>query len=76
MTYEIKQAEFNPTPESEGFTLWEHWETLGDGKKYLLDVSSNTRLMVLKPGDYIVQRTWAPAGKAQPHNRARTPGEM
>lgn len=76
MSYEINQADFNPTPESEGFTLWEHWETLSTGKKYLLEVSSSSRPMALKPGDFLVQRTWAPAGKAQLRNRARLPEEI
>ncbi len=71
----VNAAEFNPTPESMGFGLWEHWETGEDGKRYLLLVSSSTVGMELKPGDFIMHRAWAPASMPIVHNSADLPKE-
>ena len=71
MNQAIDPAEFNPTPTSEGFALWEHWETDGKGKRYLLQVSSSTAGMKLRPGDFILHRSWAPASTPYVYNRAQ-----
>ena len=52
-----------------GFELFEHWEN--DGQNLLL-VTSDPSSIELKPGDVIVRRTWAAAGRATVYNSART----
>lgn len=74
MTERIDAAEFNPQPTSEGFSLWEHWETDARGKRQLLLVSSSTVGMELRPGDFILHRHWAPASTPIVHNRAAVLG--
>ena len=74
MKPEIEASEFNPTPTSEGFAMWEHWETVSGGRKALLSVSSTSFDMVLKPGDFILQRFWAPASTPIVYNHARKDG--
>ena len=65
----IEAAEFNLTPTSKGFTLFEHWETGKDGKHYPLLVSSTPINMTLKPGDLVLRRAWAPASTPTLCNR-------
>lgn len=52
---------FNPSRNSTGLVLFEHWEQDSKGRPSLLYVSS-TRPVTLDPGDVVVRRTWAPAG--------------
>ena len=52
-----------------GFELFEHWEN--DGQNLLL-VTSDPSSIELKPGDVIIRRTWAAAGRATVYNSART----
>ena len=53
----------------QGFVLFEHWEN--DGRDLLL-VTSDPSSIELKPGDVIVRRTWAAAGRETVYNSART----
>lgn len=71
MNQPIDPAEFSPTPTSEGFALWEHWETDSKGQRHLLLVSSSTVGMKLRPGDFILHRSWAPASTPYVYNRAQ-----
>ena len=52
-----------------GFELFEHWEN--DGQDLLL-VTSDPSSIELNPGDVIVRRTWAAAGRETVYNSART----
>lgn len=56
-----RASQFNPAPDSTGFTLYELWEQDSGGGRHLLHVTS-TPPVTLNPGDVVVQRTWAPAG--------------
>lgn len=52
---------FNPSRNSMGMVLFEHWEQDSRGRPNLLYVSS-TQPVTLDPGDVVVRRPWAPAG--------------
>lgn len=52
---------FNPSRNSTGLVLFEHWERDSKGRPNLLHISS-TQPVTLEPGDVVVRRTWAPAG--------------
>lgn len=60
----------NPTPDGAGMLLYEHWEQPAAGQTYLLAVSSTATGMVLKPGDFILERRWGPASVPTIYNRA------
>ena len=60
---------FNAGFKGQGFVLFEHWEN--DGRDLLL-VTSDPSSIELKPGDVIVRRTWAAAGRETVYNSART----
>ena len=62
--------QLNPVPDSQGFMLFEHWETSGT-EPTLLSIASIPSDMVLQPGDVIVMRTWAPASAPTIYNSAR-----
>lgn len=53
--------------DGQGFALFEHWEN--DGRDLLLVTSNFTAIGKLKPGDAIVKRTWAAAGKPVIYNQ-------
>lgn len=52
---------FNPSPNSTGLVMFEHWEQDSKGRPSLLHVSS-TLPVTLDPEDVVVRRVWAPAG--------------
>ena len=60
---------FNAGFKGQGFVLFEHWEN--DGRDLLL-VTSDPSSIELRPGDVIVRRTWAAAGRETVYNSART----
>jgi hypothetical protein len=62
-------VDVNPSPDSTGLEMFEHWEKTDRGY-YLLDVSSSGPAIPMKPGDIILTRTWAPAGEPSLYNRA------
>ena len=64
---------FNPSPDSIGFVLYEHWEEPipHSGEYHLLAVVSTPHDIDLKPGDWILKRRWAPAAEPTFYNRAR-----
>jgi hypothetical protein len=64
---------FNPTPDSQGYVLFEHWEEPipGSEEYNLLAVVSTPADLELDPGDWVLKRRWAPAAEPTIHNRAR-----
>lgn len=63
---------FNPSPDSTGFDLYEHWETTGPDEYNLLAVAATpVAFGPLKPGDWFLRRRWAPVGEPTVYNRAR-----
>ena len=62
--------QLNPVPDSQGFMLFEHWETSGT-EPTLLSIASIPSDMMLQPGDVIVMRTWAPASAPTIYDSAR-----
>ena len=63
---------FNPSPDSAGFDLYEHWETIGPDEYALLAVAATPLAFdALQPGDWYLKRRWAPAGEPVVYNRAR-----
>ena len=66
---------FNPCLDSTGMHLYEHWEEPipGSGEYNLLAVAATPHGMSLEPGDWILQRRWAPASEPELINRARHP---
>lgn len=71
MSEKINPADFNPDRTSEGFALFEHWETNEWGGHELLLVASTPQGIEMKPGDFILHRHWAPASTPMVYNRAR-----
>lgn len=64
-------ADFNPAPMSEGCDLYEHWDTNGrTGSPYLILITSDPTGIDLKPGDFILRRTWGAAGTPEIVNHA------
>lgn len=63
---------FNPSRNSIGITLYEHWEQDLRGVPNLLYVSS-TPPRTLDPGDVVLRRTYAPAGAPDVLSRFVTP---
>lgn len=53
--------------DGEGLTMFEHWT---DGGLLLVVTSNPAALDPLEPGDVIVKRTWAAAGKPVIYNQA------
>ena len=62
--------ELNPVPDSQGFMLFEHWETRGT-EPTLLSIADIPSDMVLQPGDVIIMRTWVPASAPTIYDSAR-----
>ena len=60
-------SEFDAGFDGEGLTLFEHWT---EGGLLLVVTSSTAALAALEPGEVIVKRTWAAAGKPVVYNRA------
>lgn len=65
---------YNPTPQSTGMDMYEHWERDG-GRMALLTVSSTPVGMELRPGDVILRRRWGPASEPEMYNRAKNQRE-
>lgn len=67
---------FNPSPDSIGFDLYEHWQMIGEDEYFMLSVAATPLAFDrLEPGDWILKRRWAPAGEPTVYNRARLGGE-
>ena len=64
-------SDFNPCPDSTGLDLFELWESLASGGHFLVAVAGSPADWVLKPGDTIVRRRWAPASSPAIYNEAR-----
>lgn len=70
--HNARAAAFNPTPTSEGWDLFEHWQIGQDGRPWLMLVTSSPYdVGALDPGDFILRRRWAPAGSPEVVNHAR-----
>lgn len=70
----VALTRFSPCPDSTGEVLFEHWEN-ALGRPSLLLVASSPDEMRLQPGDVILRRVWAPAGRPEVYNEAgRTHG--
>ena len=65
----MSAARFDAGFKGQGFVLFEHWEN--DGRDLLL-VTSDPSSIELQPGDVILRRTWAAAGRETVYNSART----
>lgn len=65
----MSAARFDAGFKGQGFVLFEHWEN--DGRDLLL-VTSDPSSIELQPGDVILRRTWAAAGRETVYNPART----
>ena len=64
-------SDFNPCPDSTGLDLFELWESLASGDHFLVAIAGSPADWMLKPGDTIVRRRWAPASSPAIYNEAR-----
>ncbi|QYC53605.1 hypothetical protein SEA_NORVS_121 [Gordonia phage Norvs] len=68
--------DFNPSPLSEGWELYEHWQIDKDGQPYLCVVTSSVYdVGDLDPGDFILRRRWGAAGVPEIVKHARPAGD-
>ncbi|ANA86279.1 hypothetical protein SEA_LOZINAK_122 [Gordonia phage Lozinak] len=69
-------SDFNPSPLSEGWELYEHWQIDKDGEPYLCVITSSVYdVGDLDPGDFILRRRWGAAGVPEIVKHARPAGE-